>query len=319
LNNKIIKNTEHEKQNICSVCIATFKRPVLLRKLIQSLFDQKNLEDIILEIIVVDNDIEKSAKEIVSEFSNTSSITISYYEQPIQNIALTRNMALDKSSGHYIAILDDDETADNYWIRNLIDTVVRYNADAVFGYVIPVFPHNTPVWIQQREIYFMPMGKTGAPALNYYTTNCMFKASNVKKFNLRFDTEYGLSGGSDRVFFDLLYEYKFKFVVCREAITYETISAYRTKLKSICYRQIQKGNNYGRIIIASGNNKFHKITFSLLIKSLLGIGYYGSQSLIFLPFRRKWIFSLIRLCLNFGKLLAIFKLKLLIYKTKYNN
>ncbi len=144
MNNKFTKTTQREKQIVCSVCIATFKRPALLRKLIQSLFDQKKIDDIILEIIIVDNDIEKSAKEIVSEFSDQTSITISYYEQPIQNISLTRNMTLDKSSGEYIAIIDDDETADNYWIRNLIDTIVRFNADAVFGYVIPVFPRNTP-------------------------------------------------------------------------------------------------------------------------------------------------------------------------------
>ncbi|NNL20405.1 MAG: glycosyltransferase [Ignavibacteriaceae bacterium] len=319
MNNKSIKTNQIDKQIICSVCIATFKRPALLRKLIQSLFEQKKIEDIILEIIIVDNDIERSAKEIVSEFSDTSSVTISYYEQPIQNIALTRNMSIDKSSGHYIAIIDDDETADNYWIRNLIDTIENFNADAVFGYVLPVFPPSTPVWIQQREIYFMPMGKTGDPALSYYTTNCMIKANKVKKLNLRFDPEYGLSGGSDRVFFDLLSEHKFQFVVCREAITYEKVPAHRTKLKSICSRQIQKGNNYGRIVIASGNNTFHKITFFLLIKSLLGIGYFGLQSIIFLPFKRKWIFSLIRLCLNIGKLLAIFKVKLLIYTTEYNN
>jgi len=319
MNNKFTKTTQQEKQNICSVCIATFKRPVLLKKLIQSLFDQKKIDDIILEIIIVDNDIEKSAKKIVSEFSDTSLVTISYYEQPIQNISLTRNMTIDKSSGHYIAIIDDDETADNYWIRNLIDTVVRFNADVVFGYVIPVFPHDTPAWMQQREIYFMTMGKTGDSPSNYYTTNCIVKASNVKKFNLRFDPEYGLSGGSDGVFFNLLYEYKFKFVVCREAITYETVPAHRNELKFLCNRFITKGSNYGRTVIASDNSKFQKITVLLLTKSLLGIGYYGLQSLIFLPFRRKWIFSLKNLCLNVGKLLAIFKLKLLIYKNEYNN
>jgi len=319
MNNKIIKTNQIEKQIVCSVCIATFKRPALLRKLIQSLFEQKKIEDTILEIIIVDNDIERSAKEIVAEFSDTSSLTISYYEQPIQNISLTRNMALDISSGHYIAIIDDDETADNYWIRNLIDALVKFDADAVFGYVLPVFPHNPPGWMQQREIYLMPMGKTGDPPSSFPTTNCIVKASNVKKLNLRFDPEYGLSGGSDRVFFELLSEYNFKFVVCKEAITYETVPTHRTKLKSICSRQIQKGNAYGRIVIGSVNNKFNKITFFLLVKSLLGIGYYGLQSIIFLPFRRKWIFSLIRLSLNVGKLLAIFNLKLLIYKTGYNN
>ena len=169
MNNKFIKNTQREKQIVCSVCVATFKRPELLRKLIQSLFDQKKIDDIILEIIIVDNDNERSAKEIVAEFSDTSSITISYYEQPIQNISLTRNMALDKSSGNYIAVIDDDETADKYWIRNLIDAAVRFNADAVFGYVIPVFDPNIAQWKKQREIYFEPMGKTGETPLSFPT------------------------------------------------------------------------------------------------------------------------------------------------------
>ncbi len=48
------------------------------------------------------------------------------------------------------------------------------------------------------------MDKTGDPPLVYYTTNCLIKASKVKKLNLRFDPEYGLSGGSDSVFFELL-------------------------------------------------------------------------------------------------------------------
>ena len=50
-------------------------------------------------------------------------------------------MSVDKSSGDYIAIIDDDETADKHWIRNLIDTLVKFDADVVFGYVLPVFPH----------------------------------------------------------------------------------------------------------------------------------------------------------------------------------
>ena len=248
MNNKFIKNTQREKENVCSVCVATFKRPELLRKLIQSLFDQKKIDDIILEIIIVDNDVEKSAKEIVAEFSDTSSITISYYEQPIQNISLTRNMALDKSSGNYIAIIDDDETADKYWIRNLIDALVKFNADAVFGYVIPVFDPDIAQWKKQREIYFLPMGKTGDPPLFCYTTNCLIKADKVNKINLRFDPKYGLTGGEDSVFFDLLSKYQAKYVVCREAISYEVVPRYRTELKFICNRYFQKGNNEGRII-----------------------------------------------------------------------
>jgi len=319
LNNDNIKTSELNEQIVCSVCIATYKRPELLRKLIQSLFDQKEIDEIHLEIIIVDNDFEKSAKKIVTEFLAKTSITISYYEQPVQNISLTRNMALDMSSGHYIAIIDDDETTDEYWIRNLIETIVRYNADAVFGYVIPVFPSSTPIWMQQRELYFMPMNKTGDPPIHYYTTNCLIRARDLKKLNLKFDPAYGLTGGSDRVFFDLLSSYKFKFVVCKEAITYETIPEHRTKLKFFCNRFIQKGNNYGRVVIYSEGGKYYKKVLILLIKSLLGLGYYGLQSIVFFPFKTKWIFSLKGLCLNVGKLLAVLKVKMFIYKTENRN
>ena len=316
MNNKFIENTQSEKQIVCSVCVATFKRPELLRKLIQSLFDQKKIDDIILEIIIVDNDKERSAKEIVAEFSDTSSITISDYEQPIQNISLTRNMALDMSSGNYIAVIDDDETADQYWIRNLIDAAVKFNADAVFGYVLPVFDPSIPQWKKQREIYFLPLGKTGDPPLFCYTTNCLIKADKVNKINLRFDSKYGLTGGEDSVFFDLLSKYQAKYVVCREAISYEVVPQYRTELKFICNRYFQKGNNEGRIINDTEQSKFQKI--EILIKSLLGIGYYGLQSFILLPIRKKWIFGLIRLCYHSGLFLAIFNLKTLTHKTEYD-
>ena len=317
MNNNIIKNTQRENISVCSVCVATFKRPELLRKLVQSLFDQKEIDDIILQIIIVDNDVEKSAKEIVAEFSDTSSINISYYEQSIQNISLTRNMALDKSSGQYFAIIDDDETADQYWIRNLIDAAVKFNADAVFGYVLPVFDPSISQWKKQREIYFLPIGKTGDPPLFCYTTNCLIKADKVNKINLRFDPKYGLTGGEDSVFFDVLSKYQSKYVVCREAITYEVVPQYRTELKFICNRYFQKGNNEGRIINDKVHSKFQKIV--IFIKSLLGIGYYGLQSFILFPIRKKWIFGLIRLYYHSGLFLAIFKLKTLTHKTEYDN
>jgi len=44
LNNKIIEKSRNSEQIICSVCIATFKRPLLLRELIKSLFEQKGID-----------------------------------------------------------------------------------------------------------------------------------------------------------------------------------------------------------------------------------------------------------------------------------
>ncbi|MCZ6703705.1 MAG: glycosyltransferase [Ignavibacteria bacterium] len=48
-----------------SICIATYKRPELLEKLLDSLSNQKLPESVILEFIIVDNDKSGSAKEVV--------------------------------------------------------------------------------------------------------------------------------------------------------------------------------------------------------------------------------------------------------------
>jgi len=95
---------------------------------------------------------------------------------------LVADRTTDGRPKRILTIIDDDETADNYWIRNLVDTAVRFSADAVFGYVIPVVPPGIPTWMQQREIYFKPMGKTGDLQLFCYTTKCMIKSDKVKKF-----------------------------------------------------------------------------------------------------------------------------------------
>ena len=139
--------------------------------------------------------------------------------------------------------------------------LVKFNADAVFGYVLPVFDPSIPQWKKQREIYFLPLGKTGDPPLFCYTTNCLIKADKVNKINLRFDPKYGLTGGEDSVFFDLLSKYQAKYVVCREAISYEVVPRYRTELKFICNRYFQKGNNEGRIINDTEQSKFKKLKY----------------------------------------------------------
>ena len=60
----------------CSICIATYKRPILLKKLLESLFAQKVSEEISLEIIVVDNDAKETAKEICSMFKDTGNVIL---------------------------------------------------------------------------------------------------------------------------------------------------------------------------------------------------------------------------------------------------
>lgn len=48
-----------------SICIATYKRPELLKKLLESLSKQELPESVEIEVIIVDNDKSESAREVV--------------------------------------------------------------------------------------------------------------------------------------------------------------------------------------------------------------------------------------------------------------
>ena len=73
---------------ICSICIATYKRKHLLRNLLKSIFAQNLPQNTIVQIVVVDNDIEKSAEEIIKEFKSDDKIWLGYHNQPKKILVL---------------------------------------------------------------------------------------------------------------------------------------------------------------------------------------------------------------------------------------
>src|SRR5439155_20965627 len=64
---------------ICSVCIATYKRPTLLEQTLASILAQVLPHDIIIVSIVVDNDPEISAAVIVEKHHVTDIISVKYF------------------------------------------------------------------------------------------------------------------------------------------------------------------------------------------------------------------------------------------------
>ncbi len=188
----------------CSICINTYKRPFLLKKLLDSINDQVVDGDIQIEIIVVDNDPEKQAESIVTQTANYLKYPICYFTQPIKNISLTRNVAVKHATGEFILFIDDDGYADKLWVKNMLNCSMKYNADAVFGRVIPYFDEETPEWIKKGGFFERDCPPTGQSPEFTRTGNCLIKADLLKSVDGPFDPEYGLTGGSDTHLFTSL-------------------------------------------------------------------------------------------------------------------
>src|SRR5208283_4072079 len=92
-----------------SVCTCTYKRPRLLQRLLEKLAGQETGGSFTYSIVVADNDAAESAKTVVSGFQRSATVPLQYCVEPRQNIALTRNKALENSDGDFVAFIDDDE------------------------------------------------------------------------------------------------------------------------------------------------------------------------------------------------------------------
>ncbi len=92
-----------------SVCICTYKRPDLLRRLLERLDEQKTAGLFDYSAVIVDNDKSESARETAELYARQLRMSISYHVEPEQNIALARNRAIENASGDYVALIDDDE------------------------------------------------------------------------------------------------------------------------------------------------------------------------------------------------------------------
>ena len=110
---------------ICSVCIATYKRSQLLRKLLDSIVSQYLPDNIKLQVIVVDNDMENSAEHIVKEYENRENISFEYFVQPEKNISLTRNVAVKNSKGEFLLFIDDDEEAEKAGLPIILGLLIN--------------------------------------------------------------------------------------------------------------------------------------------------------------------------------------------------
>ena len=230
------------------ICVATFRRPALLERLLTDLLAQQLPDGVSTHIIVVDNDAQESARPVIAAFQATSA-SVEYLTQPEQNIALTRNRALDHSQGELIAFIDDDESAPVGWLATLLATMERHAADVVLGPVTGILPPNAPDWIAKGRFFEPPALPSGTrvDSRSGGTGNVLMKASAIRS-KVRFDPRYGLSGSSDTDFFHQMFCSGTRMVWCQEAMLTEHVPPCRLTLRYLLSRGFAAGQGYADII-----------------------------------------------------------------------
>lgn len=99
-----------------SVVIPTYKRTNDLKRCLEGLSRQFQVPD---EVIVVVRDIDDKTRNFLEEYQSTIHITTAIVNKPGQVAAL--NTGLQKSSGEFICILDDDTVPHIHWLQKILD------------------------------------------------------------------------------------------------------------------------------------------------------------------------------------------------------
>lgn len=214
-----------------TVCLCTFKRPALLKKLLEriSLQDTGGLFSVSLS--VVDNDPELTGKPVVEAFRAGSVCEIIYSAVPDRNLALLRNVSVEQSRGDYVAFIDDDEYPADHWLRLLFETLHAYRADGVLGPVIPEYVDPPPDWVVKGRFCERARLPTGTRLRwgQTRTGNALLKRGLFLEPGNRFDLKCGLGAEDDTLFRKLIVQGR-EFVWCDEAAVFEQVPAGRMTL-----------------------------------------------------------------------------------------
>lgn len=284
-----------------TVAICTYKRPKLLEKCIESVLNQNAESN--YGVIVIDNDIEESARGIVEKLNSK----VQYFVQPLKGLSYARNMAVSKANGEFILFIDDDEYADKNWLSNMVDCQKKHQADVVLGKVVYEIPEKFPSYIKKSSYFIRKNRVTGEKAMlnEGYTGNTLVRK---KLFNLRtpsFLTEFNHTGGEDSDFFNFLLSKKINIVFSNEATVYETQDDQRLKASWFYKRGYRAGYNYSSHLFKN-NHSF--IAYIKLLYSVFGgliLCLILALTTLFMPYKY-FIKMLAKMANQFGKLGYLF-------------
>jgi glycosyltransferase involved in cell wall biosynthesis len=225
-----------------AICIATFHRPDLLRKLLTGLcrleFQKASRPEV--EVIVVDNDPLGSANDVCQTVSLP--FATRYVIEPRRGIAHARNRIIQEvREAEFLAFIDDDEVPSPQWLDELLWTQREYGADVVAGPVLPEFLGDVPSWIKQGGFFDRPDLPTGAVLEKCGAGNVLVSQRIFTRVP-GFDERFQLTGGEDTHFFLRARQAGYAIVWSHEAIARESIPHERANLSWILRRAYQTGN-----------------------------------------------------------------------------
>jgi glycosyltransferase involved in cell wall biosynthesis len=200
------------------------------------------------EILIVDNDPDASARDLVHEVDRRlRALTIRYAHEPRAGIAAARNCALDGARGDILVFIDDDEVPTSGWLEKMMGMYCRSSPTAVVGPVRHEFEVDPGPWILAGGFFHRRREQDGARIGEGASNNMLLDMRQVRVLGTRFDDRLGLTGGEDSLFTKQLVKSGGQIVWCDDAEVVDLVPRSRISRQWVLRRAFRLGNTPPRV------------------------------------------------------------------------
>lgn len=286
---------------LVSVVVPTLRRQALLPPLVKRLLTQRHCGPSAVEVVIVDNCPDQSARSVVAALRAKYGERLRYLAEPRPGVSHVRNAGVLAARAPLIAFIDDDELPAEDWLGHLLACRSRYAADVVLGPVYPIFADPAVTgdsWFRRAftQNSDQPTGTLIAPktplrALRrsacfriMATNNALVDAALCRRGTPAFNPALTNLGGEDVLFFHDLYLAGKRIVWCREAAVHEGIPPERSELRYLLQRRFRDGQITSATCLLSRPRQYGRLLTAMTL-GLLQLSIGASRLVVHLAAR----------------------------------
>lgn len=232
-----------------AVCIATYRRPAGLERLLRALPEAVEGVGSVL-VIVGDNEPSAEAACVVERFAAEAPFEVRYLQVHPPGIAATRNAMIHAAAGSdAVAFIDDDEVPPPHWLATMMESSARHSADVVIAPVIAIADFAVPAWLEASGAldFAQPVIAEGSPLKWCGTGNALLSRRCLEAVPDGFSESYSLTGGSDVHYFRRATLAGVSIRWSNAPIVTEFIPVERTRIRWLLKRAYRSGTVLGRV------------------------------------------------------------------------
>ncbi|AZS42679.1 Putative mycofactocin biosynthesis glycosyltransferase MftF [Microbacterium oleivorans] len=260
------------------IAVPSYRRPDRLARLLTALAEQRHDIPAQVDVVVIDNDPAGTAADAAA------AARAHYRLEPRPGLAAVRNSALDEAitrGADALVFIDDDEVPAPGWLQALVSPWSAGTADLVSGRVESEFDVPPAEWIVAGGFFRRVRFADGERMPAAPTNNLLIDVPILRSTGIRFDEEFGRTGGEDIHFTSALTRRGARIVAAPRAVVTDHVPADRATPSWVLRRAFRVGTTTARSDIRLADGAVRTLRRRLrwlavgLARALAGVGRWA--------------------------------------------